>query len=310
MNNVENNVEQTDEFDLDAPELREALIAQNGLSQADVARIGTTMNELGVSFFHAALQLELATREDVAQLIRHERAAKPQGGLFENALRRMSQRQDLVVRQGIAKPSIELLRSQQNDAARGEKLRALRTELMLLNDSAQRGNVIAFVSPGRGEGRSRLCADLAMMFAQLGRRTLLVDADLRHPSQHALFCADNQWGLAEALANGDTPYLYGVQGLPDLALITAGAQSANPLELVSHSRFARLIATIRRQYDFILLDTPAMTPYSDAMQIASAAERVVTVSRAAVTSLQSMKEMLGRLAVTNSKILGAVINRF
>jgi receptor protein-tyrosine kinase len=149
-----------------------------------------------------------------------------------------------------------------------------------------------------------------MMFAQLGRRTLLVDADLRHPSQHALFCADNQWGLAEALANGETPYMYGVQSLPELALVTAGAISSNPLELVSHARFRQLVASMRRQYDFVLLDTPAMAPYSDALQIATVAERVLVVSRAAVTSLQSMKDMLARLAVTNSKILGAVINRF
>jgi receptor protein-tyrosine kinase len=181
---------------------------------------------------------------------------------------------------------------------------------MLLNDSAQRGNVIALVGPGRGEGRSQLCAELAMAFAQLGRRTLLVDADLRHPRQHVLFTADNQWGLAQTLALGESPFLHAVEGLPELAVLTSGAIPPNPLELVSHQRFERLIVELRRQYDFVVIDTPAVSLYADALQIATVAQRVLMVTRTEATSFQAMKDTLRRLAVTESKILGAVINKF
>jgi protein-tyrosine kinase len=300
-------IEETQTHYMDIPpELRDALIAYKNLSQTEVAEIATLMSEQGLNFLHAAVQLKLVTEEDLQNISPPERPRRQNGGIIQNALRRVSGRQDLVVRQGEAKLSDELLRSQQTDNERNERLRALRTQLMLLNDSG----VIALVSPERGEGRSRLCADLAIMFAQLGRRTLLVDADLRHPSQHALFCAANQWGLAEALNNDEMPYLYSVQDLPELSLITSGKLPLNPLELVSNTRFERLISRMRRQYDFILIDTPAMTPYSDAMQVAAVAKRVLVLSRASATNIQKMSQMLSRLAVTDSKILGAVISRY
>jgi capsular exopolysaccharide synthesis family protein len=307
------NVERAEETEWnDVPDMRDALIAHSRLSQPDVARIMETMRETGLNFCEAALQLKLATREAIYEVLvrERERLGRQQsgGGLFETALRQVSPRRDLILRQGLAKPSRELLYAQ--DGPRGEKIRGLRTELMLLNDSSQRGNVIALVSPERHEGRSQLCAELAVAFAQLGRRTLLVDADLRHPRQHVLFGADNQQGLAQALAVGESPFLHAVDGMPELSLITSGTVPPNPLELVSHRRFERLLTSLRRQYDFVVVDTPAMTPYSDAQRIATIAERVLVVSRAESTTMQSMKDMLGRLAVTDSRILGAVISRF
>jgi receptor protein-tyrosine kinase len=216
----------------------------------------------------------------------------------------------LTVRRGMARISSALIHARDADSTRNEKIRALRTELMLLNDSAQRGNVFALVSPGRGEGRSQLCAELAIAFAQLGRRTLLIDADLRHPRQHVLFTAENQWGLAQSLALGEAPYLHSVEGLSELALLTSGTILPNPLELVSSRRFERLIAELRRQHEFIVIDTPAVSEYADALQVATLAQRVLVVSRSEATSMQSLKDMLRRLTVTESRILGAVINRF
>jgi receptor protein-tyrosine kinase len=186
----------------------------------------------------------------------------------------------------------------------------LRTELMLLVEDVRRGNICALLSPGPAEGRSQLCAELAIAFAQLGRRTLLVDADLRHPRQHILFSADNQWGLAQALALGETPYLYSVQGVPELSLLTAGVIPPNPLELVSNRRFERLMDEWRRSYDFVLIDTPPVSQYADALAIATAARRVLVVSRTESTSFSGMKELLRRLAPTQARILGAVLNKF
>jgi protein-tyrosine kinase len=306
---------------LDA-ELSDALIAHCNLSGQDIDRITETMRTRRQSFSEAAFQLQLATRadiEDVSHFVReHSRGA--QGGVIENAIRGaqgggqggspQGMSTALTVRQGVARLSSELLHARDGDHVRAEKIRALRTDLMLLNDSAQRGNVIALVGPGRGEGRSQLCAELAMAFAQLGRRTLLVDADLRHPRQHVLFTADNQWGLAQTLALGESPFLHAVEGLPELAVLTSGAIPPNPLELVSHQRFERLIVELRRQYDFVVIDTPAVSLYADALQIATVAQRVLMVTRTEATSFQAMKDTLRRLAVTESKILGAVINKF
>jgi|SRR6202034_4263735 len=293
-------------------ELTDALIAHCNLSGQDIDRITETMRARPQSFCEAAVQLKLATREDIDDVSHwvREQARASQPGVIEAAIRSAQGGTALTVRQGIARLSSALIHARDADHARNEKIRALRTDLMLLNDSGQRGNVVALVGPGRGEGRSQLCAELAIAFAQLGRRTLLVDADLRHPRQHVLFTADNQWGLAQALAHGEAPFLHGVEGLPELAVLTSGTIPPNPLELVSHRRFERLITELRRQYDFIVIDTPAVSAYADALQIATVAQRVLVVSRSEATSFSSMKDMLRRLAVTESKILGAVISKF
>ncbi len=293
-------------------ELSDALIAHCNLSTQDIDRITETMRARRQSFCETAVQLKLATREDVDEVSHFVREHSRAGhaGVIETAIRSAQGGTALTVRQGVARLSSVLIHARDADSERSEKIRALRTDLMLLNDSVQRGNVFALVGPGRGEGRSQLCAELAIAFAQLGRRTLLVDADLRHPRQHVLFTADNQWGLAQTLTLGEAPYLHGVEGLPELAVLTCGTIPPNPLELVSHRRFERLITDLRRQYDFIVIDTPAVSLYADALQIATVAQRVLVVSRSEATSFHSMKDMLRRLAVTEAKILGAVISRF
>jgi protein-tyrosine kinase len=293
-------------------ELSDALIAHCNLSGQDVDRITESMRTRRQSFCEAALQLNLATSEDINDVSHwvneHSRADRP--GVIESAIRNAQGGAALTVRQAIARLGSDLIHARDADSERNEKIRALRTDLMLLNDSTQRGNVFALLSPGRAEGRSQLCAELAIAFAQLGRRTLLVDADLRHPRQHILFNSENQWGLAQTLGLGEPPYLHGVDGLPELALLTSGTIPPNPLELVSNRRFDRLIAEWRRQYDFVVLDTPAVSLYSDALQIATIAQRVLVVSRTEVTSFPGTKDMLRRLAVTDATILGAVINKF
>jgi protein-tyrosine kinase len=298
--------------------LAEALIAHCRLSPQEVARITEDMHATKLSFEETACQLNLATRKDVedvrawmhGQGIGGATAATTAApGIFERALHNV-QSTALTVRRGLAKCSEQLRHVSDLDHPRNEQVRALRTDLMLLDDSNQRGHTFALIGPGRREGRSQLCAELAIAFAQLGRRALLIDADLRHPCQHVLFGADNQWGLSQALSLGEAPYLNSVDGLPELTLLTAGAAVPNPLELVSHRRFARLLGTWRNQYDFIIIDTPPVSQYADALQIASVARRVVAVSRSEVTSIKDMKDMLRRLAVTDSTILGAVVNKF
>ncbi|HXR18536.1 MAG TPA: CpsD/CapB family tyrosine-protein kinase [Steroidobacteraceae bacterium] len=294
-------------------ELSDALIAHCNLSGQDIDRITEAMRERRQSFYESALQLNLATREDIDDVLHRmrERSRAYQPSVIEAAIRSAKGATTaLTVRQGMARLSSALIHARDADSTRSEKIRALRTDLMLLNDSAQRGNVFALVSPGRGEGRSQLCAELAIAFAELGRRTLLVDADLRHPRQHVLFTAENQWGLAQSLALEEAPYLHSVQGLPELAVLTSGPIPPNPLELVSSRRFERLITALRRQHDFIVIDTPAVSQYADALQVATLAQRVLVLSRSEATSLQSLKDMLRRLTVTESRILGAVINRF
>jgi receptor protein-tyrosine kinase len=114
---------------------------------------------------------------------------------------------------GMVKAGPSLILVHDPDNTYSEQIRALRTELLLLNGASRSGNMMVILSPCQGEGRTQLCAELAIAFSQLGQRTLLVDADLRRPRVHALFDSDNTSGLGQALATGGVPQLLADVGL-------------------------------------------------------------------------------------------------
>jgi len=207
-------------------------------------------------------------------------------------------------------PSKALALAYDSRHRRGEAIRALRTKLLLVRDRTRESGALAVLSPCSGEGRSHLCAELAIAFAQLGSRTLLVDADLRWPRQHLLFATHNQWGLVQTLCHSEPPRVHGVQGLEHLSVLTAGAAPPNPLELLSGERFQQLVRSWQHDYEFVIFDTPPVTQYSDGLAIASAARRALIVCRAPVTSFKDLKEMTRQLAAAPTHVVGAVINQF
>jgi len=294
-------------------EIREALIATCHLSLEAVARIDEAARAGNMSFPDAAAKLDLVTAREIMETLVwvHGMRAARTPSLVEKAINRQGTGRALTVRHaGEVTPSSSLILAHDADNPRSERLRALRTELLLLNDQSQGACTLALVSPEPGEGRSQLCAELAIAFAQLGRKTLLVDADLRHPRQHALFDSENLLGLSQALAYGEAPQIMGVQGSPSMSILMAGPAVKNPLELISGGRFERLLTEWRRQYDFLVIDTPPVTQYADALAIATLAGSVLVVSRGGITPHRSMKGMLRRLGSTQSRVVGAVINNF
>lgn len=210
----------------------------------------------------------------------------------------------------MVKPGERLIMAHDPYDPRCEKIRALRTELLLRRELIDRADIVALLSPCAGEGRSLLAAELAIAFAQTGRPTLLVDADLRRPQQHVLFGTDNRQGLSQALEYDATPLLHTVQGLPRMSVLTAGAVPANPLELLSSRGFASMIEDWRNNFEFVVIDTAPITHFSDGLAVARLVGRVLALSRAQHTPYKDMQDMLRRLAATRSQILGAVISHF
>jgi receptor protein-tyrosine kinase len=193
---------------------------------------------------------------------------------------------------------------------RCERVRALRTELLLRREPFDRTDIVALLSPCACEGRSLLAADLAIAFAQTGRSTLLVDADLRHPQQHVYFGTDNRQGLSQAIEQGTVPQLQTVRSVPRLAMLAAGVLPSNPLELLSSRAFALMVEGWREQFQFVVIDTPPVKQYSDGLAVASLVGRVLALSRAQHTPYRDLQDMLRRLAATRSQVLGAVISHF
>jgi len=210
----------------------------------------------------------------------------------------------------LAKPTRLLAAVCDSFDPRCERIRALRTELLVRHASGEQALVIALLSPGTGDGRSQLAAELAISFAQLNRPTLLVDADLRYPRQHLLFAADNKLGLSQAIEQCLMPYLQPIEGLRHLSLLTSGPTPDNALELLLNKRLALLVEEWRKSFDFVVLDTAPTAHYSDGLAVASLVKRVLVLSRARHTPCKDIRDVLRRLAAMRSQVVGAVINHF
>lgn len=189
-----------------------------------------------------------------------------------------------------------------------ERIRALRTEL-LLRSGAVGPQLLAVVSAGVGEGRSVLAAELAIAFAQLDQPTLLIDADLRRPCQHQLFNTENRRGLA-ALATGDQPRLQAVEGLPQLALLTAGAALPNPQDLLGGPALAQCLRHWRSTYRHVVIDTSAAFDNADALTLAGSVDTVLPLARRHHSSMPLLKTLLERLRSASARQLGMVLLEF
>lgn len=191
-----------------------------------------------------------------------------------------------------------------------EGLRAIRSQLMLRWFDKEKGHkALAILGSSNGEGRSFLAANLAIVFSQLGERTLLIDADMRAPRQHQLFKLDNRVGLSSLLGgrtNGNT--IVPVTAFSSLAVLTAGPLPPNPQELLGRPTFGQLLQTVEADYDVILIDTPAAAGCADASLIAIRAGAALVVARRNETRVAAFAGLTKSLAGAGVTVVGSVLN--
>ncbi len=190
-----------------------------------------------------------------------------------------------------------------------EALRELRSQLILrwFKD----GKSALAVTGGRsGDGCSLVAANLAIVLAQLGERTLLIDANFRSPRQQDLFSLKPEAGLADLLRGRDVydEALTAVPSLEHLRVLCAGAVPANPQELLSRASFIYVLKTMAEKYRSIVIDTPPALQFADAQIVAARAGGCLLVTRRHRTKLADVEEIKGRLEPTGAQLLGAVIN--
>jgi capsular exopolysaccharide synthesis family protein len=217
---------------------------------------------------------------------------------------------------GTPAPQRRLLRrepslSPPRQAQGGEQMQMLRTELLLRCDRRGQGaNILTVISPGAGEGRSRIAADLARSFARTGQSTLLIDADLRRPSLHQRFAQVGNPGLVEAIVEPDKARFCSLDNAGLLFLVPAGGPTESAAELLSSRGFESLLQSWADRFDHIVIDTPPAAEYPDALALSTIAGRTLMVSRAQRTSVNASREMMRRLETTRVEILGAVVCHF
>lgn len=271
-----------------------ALLVDSGkitLEQAE--RVMRLQQEKGLRFGDAAIKLGLITTADFDAVVAQQ---------FEFSF--------LVP--GSSELSGELVAAYAPFDPRIETFRAVRSQLMLRWFNPEVGlKHLAIVSPHRAEGRSHFAANLAIVFSQLGKKTLLVDADMRHPRQHILFNLENRAGLSTLLAGrADTEVVERILPLLNLSVLPAGPVPPNPQELLGRPLFQKLMVGMAKEYDVIILDTPAGNTHADAQTVAALAGGAFMVTRLDHTPISTVRALSDSLTGTTGAVLvGAIINK-
>lgn len=188
-----------------------------------------------------------------------------------------------------------------------EAFRNVRTALFAGLNPKQK--VIQVSSPEPGDGKSIFISNLAIALAQSGQRVLLLDADLRRPTIHRLFQARQDIGTTEVLS-GEIQLMNAVQDCPvqNLWLLTAGFNPSNPAETLSSPRFDALLAEARREFDFVLVDTPPLLVVSDPCIVASRTDGLVLVVRTHKNSRLALRQANHLLRQHDIELFGVVAN--
>jgi protein-tyrosine kinase len=271
-------------------QLGELLHGDGTLTEQDIQDIFAAQMEHGEPFGEAASRLGLVSEQDVRRALARQ-ADFPLVASGESAL------------------SPELITAYQPHSARAEELRTLRSELVLRWFG--RGNrVLAVVEARRGNGCNVLAANLAVSFAQLGERTLLIDANLRAPSQQTLFGLTANCGLVDFIEGRESldKVLTAVPGFSRLSVMCAGAPPPNPQELLGHISFGYLMETSPTKYDVVIVDAPPMLECAYAQIIAARAGGVVLSTRRHRTRLADAIRVKSQLQPAGAVLLGAVID--
>lgn len=191
-----------------------------------------------------------------------------------------------------------------------ESFRAIRSQLMMrvYNDERAR-TAIAVVSPDSGDGKTFFAANIAATLAQLGGRTLLIDADMRGPRQHEVFGIENKSGLSGILSGrSESKVIQQVAGIPSLFVLPVGITPPNPLELVERPAFGLLIRELIGKFDHVIVDTPAAVYGSDCAVIAARCGAGLIIARRNSARVDALHEMLSDLSNATMNVVGVVIN--
>lgn len=190
-----------------------------------------------------------------------------------------------------------------------EAYKTLRTNVTFSLADEEGCKVIIITSAMKSEGKSITAVNLAISYAEMNRRVLLVDCDLRRPKLARLLNIQAHVGLSNILVD---PELRGQAILtgenPNLHFLLAGDVPPNPSELLASARFKRLLEELRGSYDYILLDTSPVNMVTDACVLVPESNGVLFVVRAGITDRNAVRHAVEQLEYSKAKLLGFVLN--
>lgn len=275
-------------------EAADALLQTGLLTDDQASLVAEHQVKTGLDFDAAAVDLGLATEQDIA-LARQQ----VQGSLALQLTPEQSISDEIVVLSDPASP-------------RAESLRLLRTQIIAQHVGAGR-RAFAVSAAVDGSGATYVAANLAVALSQVGIKTLLVDANLRSPRLDGVFGIDpNGPGLSTYLSmqvNRPERVVYD-SVLPNLSVIPAGPPVARPQELLSGARFRAGVDILLRQYDVAIFDTPATNENADALTVAGLLGYALIVSRRDHGYVKDVQTLAQQLAASRATVIGSVLNEY
>ena len=201
---------------------------------------------------------------------------------------------------------ISLLNSRSTIA---EQYRTIRTNIQFAASSDHPVKSIVITSSGPSEGKSLTAANLAIVFAKSGKKTLLLDGDMRKPTVWKTFRLSNQKGLSTLLVSPDD-IADSIQKttIDNLSVLTSGPQPPNPSELLGSTREEVIMDQLTRLFDVIIVDMPPVVTVTDAQIVASKTDGTILVAREGVSEKAALLKAKQLLEIAHARILGVVYN--
>jgi len=266
------------------------LLDAGKLKAEDADRIINTQKKYGLRFGDAAIKLGLLTEDDISQAVSQQ---------FDYSFLNIDN--DSIDKKVVA--------AFQSFGPQIEALRGLRSQLSLRWFTDKTSLVVT--AANKRQGTSYVSANMAVMFSQMGYNTLLIDADMRNPSQQSLFKSSNRVGLSDLLAKrSELNCIKTVEGIDNLSVLFSGTTPPNPLELLGNGRFAELNKKLSQTYEVIIIDSPAMLEYSDAQLLTSVTGGCVLVAKKHSASFSGLEKAKKQIAVAGAEPVGVVFNEF
>lgn len=267
------------------------LLESGKITPENAERVLRMQKELGIRFGEAAQRLGLITEADIQQVLARQ---------FDYP----------YLMAGEGKYSPQLVAAYQPFSPQVERLRAVRSQLML-RWFARGRKALVIVGVDPDDGASMFAANLAVVFSQLGEHTLLVDGNLRSPTQHEVFDLKVRAGLSDILAGrAQLDAIAKVDSFVDLSLLVAGTLPPNPQELLSRNSFGELNTQLEARYDVVIYDVAAYSVGSEALAMAARAGGVLIVARKDKTQLADVHALSAQMTDAGTQVVGAVLVDF
>ncbi len=188
-----------------------------------------------------------------------------------------------------------------------EAYNSIRTNL-LFSQHGEKCPVFVVTSPTANNGKTINSINLAISFSQMGKKTLLIDADMRNPTIHRMFSQSSKNGLSEILAGLTDSITVSKTEIDNLSILTSGKIPPNPTELLSSPRMDKLLDFVREHYDYVFIDSPPINLVTDATVFAQKVTGYVIIIKTDVTRVPELKNTVASLEHIGGNVLGFLIN--